>query len=315
MLYFKNDSNYTVVFSDKHYREQAIETLDKFRDTVIFDERNVWSVLHAYKDQNDPPFLQLNVEDVRRRCKCFEYGVKIDASGEKWEAAKREQVNIIADDSKQVDISGTTMQELFPNIVDSPEKRQAYDTVLQYIMDNIFPATKENFNKAAEILEKSREIWVQRGKKIVEGLMNFKDEEDAVDKEIERQYALDYLQQYVIDCCRTECEYSDATMRMTEYADLLHGSMGVMTESGELLDAVKKFIFYGKDLDVVNIEEEIGDIMWYIAIICKSLKLDLQTILEKNISKLKKRYPEKFTEDKALNRDLNAERSILEERN
>lgn len=227
MLYFKNDSNYTVVFSDKHYREQAIEALDKFRDTVIFDERNVWSVLHAYKDQNDPPFLQLNVEDVRKRCKCFEYGVKIDASGEKWEAAKREQVN----------------------------------------------------------------------------------------KEIERQYALDYLQQYVIDCCRTECEYSDATMRMTEYADLLHGSMGVMTESGELLDAVKKFIFYGKDLDVVNIEEEIGDIMWYIAIICKSLKLDLQTILEKNISKLKKRYPEKFTEDKALNRDLNAERSILEERN
>jgi len=94
---------------------------------------------------------------------------------------------------------------------------------------------------------------------------------------------------------------------------LLHGSVGVSTEAGELLDAVKKYIFYGKPIDRVNIKEEIGDALYYIALLMDELDLKLEDILEVNISKLRTRYPDKFSEEKAENRDLQAERKILEQ--
>jgi NTP pyrophosphatase (non-canonical NTP hydrolase) len=92
----------------------------------------------------------------------------------------------------------------------------------------------------------------------------------------------------------------------------LHMVLGISTESGELLDTFKKNLAYRKNLDWVNIEEEIGDIMWYISNFCRINNLDFENILDKNIEKLKIRYPEKFTEEKALNRNLDAERTKLE---
>lgn len=94
--------------------------------------------------------------------------------------------------------------------------------------------------------------------------------------------------------------------------NLLHAAMGIGTEAGEMLDQFKRVIFYGKDLDVVNVKEEIGDLMWYIAILVRELDLDFNEILQLNIDKLKARFPEKFTQDNALNRNLEKERSILE---
>lgn len=94
--------------------------------------------------------------------------------------------------------------------------------------------------------------------------------------------------------------------------NMLHGAIGIGTEAGELLDAFKRNIFYGKPLDRVNIKEELGDIMWYIAILCRELDLDMDDILQTNIDKLRARYPEKFSSEHALNRDLEKERKILE---
>lgn len=93
---------------------------------------------------------------------------------------------------------------------------------------------------------------------------------------------------------------------------LLHASMGLVTEGGELADALKKHIFYGKPLDVINIAEEMGDVMWYMAILCDELNLSLESVIEHVINKLKVRYPNKFAPDKALERNLNAERESLE---
>ena len=45
---------------------------------------------------------------------------------------------------------------------------------------------------------------------------------------------------------------------------------------------------------------------------CLYADLDFWQILTNNIEKLKVRFPEKFTEDKALNRDLDSERKQLE---
>ncbi len=94
--------------------------------------------------------------------------------------------------------------------------------------------------------------------------------------------------------------------------NLLHAAMGISTEAGELMDAFKRKIFYGKALDVVNVKEEIGDLMWYVAILLRELDLDFEDVLQTNIDKLRARFPEKFTEHHALNRDLGKERDILE---
>lgn len=93
---------------------------------------------------------------------------------------------------------------------------------------------------------------------------------------------------------------------------LLHTAMGLQTEAGEFTDALKKTFFYGKKLDTVNLEEELGDLFWYIAIACDELNIKPVELMTRNIKKLQARFPEKFTEEKAENRDLEKERSILE---
>lgn len=120
------------------------------------------------------------------------------------------------------------------------------------------------------------------------------------------------LNQYVRDACRTECEYNhELNWRLENSAGILHGIIGLQTEIGELSDAVKRYIFYGKDLDVTNLGEEIGDICYYIALVCKHLNINWEEILKKNIMKLKIRYPEGFSQENAINRNLDEERKVL----
>lgn len=94
---------------------------------------------------------------------------------------------------------------------------------------------------------------------------------------------------------------------------LVHASMGFVTEAAEFQDALKKTLFYGKPLDVVNLKEEIGDMLWYMAIAMDALNTDFDEEQDRVIRKLKARYPSKFEESLAENRDLISERKILEE--
>jgi len=93
---------------------------------------------------------------------------------------------------------------------------------------------------------------------------------------------------------------------------LLHGCLGICNEAGELAAAVKRSLFYGRDLDLINVKEELGDTLWFIALCIDELGSSFEEIMELNIAKLKKRYPEQFTHDAATNRDLEAERNALE---
>jgi NTP pyrophosphatase (non-canonical NTP hydrolase) len=93
---------------------------------------------------------------------------------------------------------------------------------------------------------------------------------------------------------------------------VLHAMIGLATESGESLDAMKKHLFYGKPLDLVNVAEEFQDLVWYIAVGLDACGMTLEEAMERNIAKLKARYGEKFSPDRALNRDLATERKILE---
>jgi NTP pyrophosphatase (non-canonical NTP hydrolase) len=87
-----------------------------------------------------------------------------------------------------------------------------------------------------------------------------------------------------------------------ETARLLHGIMGCGKESGELLDAYNRYLIYGKELDKKNIIEEIGDVMFYVALICRTMNVSLEQVCSENIAKLSIRYPDKFSNEAALAR-------------
>lgn len=97
------------------------------------------------------------------------------------------------------------------------------------------------------------------------------------------------------------------------HPQLLHASMGMVTEAGEFQDALKRALFYGKPLDKVNLVEELGDVAWYIAIACNHLGVSLEETFGINIAKLKARFPDKFTQHAALFRDLEGEYAVLKE--
>jgi NTP pyrophosphatase (non-canonical NTP hydrolase) len=96
-------------------------------------------------------------------------------------------------------------------------------------------------------------------------------------------------------------------------AQLLHAYLGLSSEVGELADALKKHIIYGKALDEINVFEELGDVEWYIALGLTAVKRSLEGCMKTNIAKLQARYGDKFTQAAALERDLDKERDILED--
>lgn len=103
-----------------------------------------------------------------------------------------------------------------------------------------------------------------------------------------------------------------ARLQDEEVIRMLHASVGMATEVGELIDLLHAHIVYGAEFDKVNAVEEIGDSMWYQGVAIDVLGTTLQQVMQTNIDKLRKRFPDKFSEDAAINRDTDAERKVLE---
>lgn len=119
----------------------------------------------------------------------------------------------------------------------------------------------------------------------------------------EKEYS---ISQYQKDAARTFLSTNDNDK------DILHCIVGMQTEIGELADPFKKKIYYGKELDKVNVSEELADTMWYIVNLARIMDIDIIQSLKNNIQKLRVRFPEKFTNENAISRDLEAERKELE---
>lgn len=113
---------------------------------------------------------------------------------------------------------------------------------------------------------------------------------------------------------RTEADAANMALlgRLGSAARLNHVTLGLASEVGEFADAAKTHIYYGKALDRVNLMEEAGDILWYLAILCDICGCTFEQLQEMNINKLSARFPEKFNDVDAMNRDLEKERAILE---
>lgn len=99
---------------------------------------------------------------------------------------------------------------------------------------------------------------------------------------------------------------------------LIHAILGMATEDVELVENLYKALDRMEPLDAVNIAEEIGDHEWYKAIVfniareVSGVVQSLQNVWRTNLLKLFARYGEKFTSERAINRDLEAERALLE---
>ena len=92
---------------------------------------------------------------------------------------------------------------------------------------------------------------------------------------------------------------------LTDSADIggiLNACLGLSGEVGEFNDMIKKWIFHEKDFDEVHAKKELGDVMWYVALMCDSFGWNLDEILEMNVDKLKARYPLGFSPQLANNR-------------
>ncbi len=122
------------------------------------------------------------------------------------------------------------------------------------------------------------------------------------------------MKNYIELALKTELkDYKTVSERFTPtIARLMHAGMGLTTEANEFLDTLKKSTMYGKPLDKVNLIEEISDLFWYCAIACDVLGVSFEQVQELNINKLKARYGEKYSDEKAVNRNLNIEREVLE---
>jgi len=85
--------------------------------------------------------------------------------------------------------------------------------------------------------------------------------------------------------------------------DYLHGVLGVVTEAGELADALKKVLIYNRPTDLENIIEELGDLEFYMAQIRQRFSISREQTLQANLYKLSKRYPKfSYTDQRATER-------------
>lgn len=84
---------------------------------------------------------------------------------------------------------------------------------------------------------------------------------------------------------------------------LINAVMGLCGESGEAIDLVKKHLAQGHEFDKEKFAKELGDIAWYLAEAAYAIDMPLEAILEGNIEKLRKRFPEGFDSKKSINRN------------
>ena len=103
-------------------------------------------------------------------------------------------------------------------------------------------------------------------------------------------------------------EYQNEAMRTASgmnyenHSMLINAALGLCGESGEVADIVKKATFQGHELDINHIAKELGDVAWYLAETAYALDVSLDEVFQRNIDKLKARYPEGFDASRSVER-------------
>ncbi len=84
-----------------------------------------------------------------------------------------------------------------------------------------------------------------------------------------------------------------ASTTKDDFKDTMHWILGVTGEAGEIAEKAKKIIRDKKgvisEADKAELGSEIGDVLWYLAVLAHHLGLSFEDIAEENLAKLKSR--------------------------
>jgi NTP pyrophosphatase (non-canonical NTP hydrolase) len=86
-----------------------------------------------------------------------------------------------------------------------------------------------------------------------------------------------------------DAQYSDHQLM------LVWNALGLAGEAGEVADSIKKMVFHQHGVDRDVLVKELGDVLWYVAALCSKLSINMSEAMERNIAKLKQRYPDGYT--------------------
>lgn len=90
--------------------------------------------------------------------------------------------------------------------------------------------------------------------------------------------------------------------RLYDYEIEQHAIHGLAGEVGELHSIYQK-CYQGHDFDEEHAKKELGDLLWFVAEYCTAMNWELEEVMELNIEKLMKRYPDGFEDVKSINRE------------
>lgn len=111
---------------------------------------------------------------------------------------------------------------------------------------------------------------------------------------------IDEYQKQAIKTAYTDSKYAGSIMEKTIWA------MGVAGEAGEVVEKWKKIVAYKKGKisqeDLNELAKELGDVVWYIAVMAHSLDLSLDDIMSRNLQKLASRQQRGVIKGKGDNR-------------
>lgn len=112
------------------------------------------------------------------------------------------------------------------------------------------------------------------------------------------------MKTYQIQAMRTDFKSGESPLgsrlSSNRTARLVHGALGLATEVGEIQDILKKHIVAGREIDTKHLKEELGDVCWYMALILDEIGSTFDEVMQGNLDKLMRRYPQGFTEAAAL---------------
>ena len=99
-------------------------------------------------------------------------------------------------------------------------------------------------------------------------------------------------------------EYQRKAMRTAtgKCYDAVNAALGIVGEAGEVADEIKKSTFQGHRWNPARVVEELGDVLWYVALMADLLNVPLEHVMQANIEKLERRYPDGFTPEASVNR-------------
>jgi len=122
-------------------------------------------------------------------------------------------------------------------------------------------------------------------------------------------------QEDVVSMLFRQNEKGEYKMNMSEYQslaartaaqhdnELVNYGLGIAGEAGEVADLIKKSVFHGHTIDIVEVKKELGDVLWYLSNIARLAGLTLDDVAVANITKLQRRYPEGFSMEASINRE------------